>query len=200
RILDAGTGAEDRVRDRAHRLVLADHAAVEMLFEVDELLTLALDELRDGDAGPAGDDLGDVLLVDLLLQQAPAAVVARGEARLVVREPLLELRELAVAELGDLVQIVLPLRLLDLELPLPDLSADLPGAGDRGLLPPPRGAERVRLLAQVGELLLEPREPLARRRIGLPLERLALDLELEDLPVDLVQLLGLRVDLRRAAG
>src|SRR5581483_2138395 len=69
RILDAGARAEDGTRDRLDRLVLADHALVEVLFQVEELLALALDELRHRNARPARHNLGDVLLVDLLLQQ-----------------------------------------------------------------------------------------------------------------------------------
>ena len=67
RVLQAGARAAQRVRDRGHRLVLADHAAVEALLHVDQLLGLALEQAVDRDPGPAGDDGGDVVLVDLLL-------------------------------------------------------------------------------------------------------------------------------------
>src|SRR5206468_3331647 len=129
RVLDAGAGAEHGVGDRGHRVVLPDHALVEMLGQVDELLALALDQPGDGNTGPARHDLGDVLLVDALLEQPPAAVLARAEP-----------------------------------------------------------------------FLLQPPQALARAGVALLLERLALDLELHDLAVDLVQLLGLGVDLGAQAG
>src|SRR5581483_3897105 len=101
-----------------------------------------------------------------------------------------------VTKLGDLVEVVLPLRLLDLALRLVDLLAELPDRLDSALLGFPFRAERARALAQLGELALQAGEPLARAGVGLALERLALDLELHDLPVDLVELLRLGVDLR----
>src|SRR6476661_4678534 len=48
--------------------VLADDALVQLVAEVQQLLHLALEQLRHRDAGPAADDLGDVLRRDLLAQ------------------------------------------------------------------------------------------------------------------------------------
>ena len=62
--------------DGLDRLVLADDALVQALLHVDELLDLALHEPADRDAGPLGDDLGDVLGGDLLLEEAGVAVGA----------------------------------------------------------------------------------------------------------------------------
>jgi hypothetical protein len=53
------------VRHQAHRLVLADHALVQALFHLDQLLALALHHLGHGDTGHAGDHLGDFLRADL---------------------------------------------------------------------------------------------------------------------------------------
>src|SRR4051795_6225393 len=47
--------AADRIRHRPHGLVLADHVLVQALLEQDELLELALHQLRHRDAGPGGD-------------------------------------------------------------------------------------------------------------------------------------------------
>ena len=69
------SGSDSPARERrsasetaVDRLVLADHALVEALLHVDELLDLALDEPGDRDAGPLADDLGDLLDVDALGQ------------------------------------------------------------------------------------------------------------------------------------
>ena len=67
RVLQAGARPAQSVRDRLDRLVLADHALVQPLLHVDQLLGLALEQPVDRDAGPARDDGGDVVLVDLLL-------------------------------------------------------------------------------------------------------------------------------------
>ena len=79
RVLDAGARAHHRVGDEPHRLVLADHALVQHLVEAQQLLALALEQPGHRDAGPAGDDLGDLVLGDLLAQQArPALLLVRG--------------------------------------------------------------------------------------------------------------------------
>ncbi len=59
----------------------------------------------------------------------------------------------------------------------------------------PVRSHRARTLLQVGELLLEAFEAFLRGRVGLLLERGALDLELPDAPVHLVDLDGHRIDL-----
>ena len=80
----------------------------------------------DGDAGPLGDDLGDVLGVDLLLEQARAAlaleVVERGAGLL---DLALELGDAAVADLGRLLEVGLALEVgaQPLELLLEELDA-----------------------------------------------------------------------------
>src|SRR5260370_478321 len=61
-------------------------------------------------------------------------------------------------------------------------------------LVPPR-AERRPLLGEFGQLLLDRREAILRGAVGLLLERLPLDLELADLPLELVELGGHRLDL-----
>ena len=68
-VLEAGARAAQRARHRADRLVLADHPLVQPLLHVHELLDLALHQAGDRDAGPLGDDLGDVLGVDHVLEE-----------------------------------------------------------------------------------------------------------------------------------
>ena len=67
--------------DGGDRLVLADHAAVEALLHVDQLLGLALEQPVDRDPGPAGDDGGDVVLVDLLLDHRVLGPLAAASSR-----------------------------------------------------------------------------------------------------------------------
>ena len=67
RVLEAGARAAERVRDGLDRRVLADDPLVQPLLHVDELLDLALEEPRDRNPRPRGDDGRDVVLVDLLL-------------------------------------------------------------------------------------------------------------------------------------
>ena len=76
-----------------------------------------------------------------------------------------------------------------------ELLLQLLRVGDLVLLGPPRGGHRVGLLLDLGQLALQLAEPVARPRIGLALQRLALDAQLQQAAVELVQLLGLAVDL-----
>ena len=86
-ILQPGARAADRVRDGVDGLVLADDALVQPLLHVNQLLDLALHQPADRNVRPLADDLGDVLLVDLLLEHPlalsaarPAAPLRRGSA------------------------------------------------------------------------------------------------------------------------
>ena len=68
RVLEARAGPADGVGDGDDGVVLADDALLDPVFHAEELVALAFEEARDGDAGPFGDDLGDVLVVDLFLE------------------------------------------------------------------------------------------------------------------------------------
>src|SRR4030081_268735 len=68
-IRKTGAGAPDGIGNRLDRLVLTDHAPVQVLFDAQKLLDLALHEARNRNPGPLCDYLGDVVLVDFFLQQ-----------------------------------------------------------------------------------------------------------------------------------
>ena len=147
---------------------------------------------------PAADDVGDVLLVDLLLQHA-LALLQLAQPRFLVLDLLLERRQPAVLQLGRLGVVAGALRALDLEAHLLELLLQLAPGEDRLLLLLPVAGEAVLLLLQVGELLLELLQPFLRRLVGLLPQRLALDLELHDPALDLVELRRHRVDLHAQA-
>jgi hypothetical protein len=84
---------------------------VEALLHLDELLELALHQLRHRDAGPRRDDLGDVVGRDLLAQQRAGPWSAAS--CLLLLEPLLERRERLVLELRGGLVVGLALGLLD---------------------------------------------------------------------------------------
>ena len=68
RVLQPGPGAAQDARDRFHGLILADDPLLQDLLHVQQLLLFPAQQLADRDAGPLGDDFGDVLLGDLLGQ------------------------------------------------------------------------------------------------------------------------------------
>ncbi len=115
RVLDARARAQDHASATPlHRLVLADHALVQDLVEPQQLLALALDQPRHRDAGPARDDLGDLVLGDLLAQQRALRPRPSRAAPSRRASCCSSSRQLAVLELGDPVQVVGALGRLDL--------------------------------------------------------------------------------------
>jgi hypothetical protein len=164
----------------------------------EELLRLPLHHLRDGDARPAGDDGGDVLFLDLLAQEA-AVLLEPLERRGRRGEVTVQLVQDAVAQLRRPAQI--PLAFGDLRIPAGILDPLLQVAdpADGVLLVLPDRLHRERFLAQLRESLLERREPVAGAGGIVLLERLLLDLGLQDLPLHLVDRGGKRVDLHLEA-
>jgi len=101
RILQARTRAPDRVGNGVDRFVLSDHAVMEPLFHVNQLLDFAFHQSAHRDVRPLADDVGDVFFVDFFLQHA-LALLGFGQACLFVADLLLELRHAAVLQLGGL--------------------------------------------------------------------------------------------------
>ncbi len=69
-IAQPGARTANRVGHAFERFVLADDALPQTVFHVDELLDFALEHLRNRNAGPLGDDAGDVFLIDFFFQHA----------------------------------------------------------------------------------------------------------------------------------
>jgi hypothetical protein len=187
----ARPAAADGVGHRGHGVLLAHHPLVEVVLQVDELGHLGLHEPRHGDAGPAADHLGHVLLVHLLLEHLLLGLELgqAGGGRL---DLLLQLRHAPVADLGRLLEVGLPLHLLAQGL---ELLLELADRADGLLLGLPVGDHRRLLLVELGQLLLEGLEPLLAGGVGLLGQRHPLDLQLPDAALDDVDLGGHRVDL-----
>ena len=138
-----------------------------------------------GMPGPRADDGGDVVLVDLLLDH-------RGlRRRLTLLELLLELGQLAVADLGHALEVAGALGALRLHPQLVDAARDLADPVERTLLLGPARGELGVALLRVRELALDRLAHLGR----LLAHRRELDLELAHGPVGLVELERRAVDL-----
>jgi hypothetical protein len=101
----------------------------------------------------------------------------------------------SVLQLRGLAEVALAGHRVDLEARLLDLLLGLADLLDGLLLLLPVGLHAGRGLAQLRDLPLDLDQTLPRGLVGLLLERLALDLELDELPLHLVDLGGHRVDL-----
>ena len=195
-----GARAAQRGGDRLDRLVLADDAFVQALLHVDQLLGLALEQAADGDAGPARDDLGDVVGVDLLLEEHAgrrrAVAAARASRCFVLGELAFELGDLAVAQLGGALQVGFALGALGLDARLLEALLELarrPGS------PPSRSATAPSSPPSAPCSSASSRSIASRRSAEASsvsfAQRGQLDLELHHAPVDLVDLGRQRVDL-----
>ena len=135
-------------------LVLADHALVQALLHVDELLDLALDAAgrpgcRSTCRRPRRSPRRRRARRDRPAARSPPRAV------LGVLQALLEVRDLAVAQLGGALVVELALGALELAAGLVEALAQLAVALGLLLLALPLGAHAGRLLAQVGELALD---------------------------------------------
>ena len=190
---DAGAAAEDGLGHQTHRLVLTHHPLVEDLLQMEQLFPFALHQAGDGDAGPALDDAGDLLLGDLVPQQG-ALTALRGDL-LFGLQRLAQLRDAAVLQLSGLLQVVLPLSLLQLCAGLLQLLAQLLHLADGVFLVVPLGLLGGELLPHVGQLLLDLGQMLPGDGVLLLFQGGLLDLVLDDPALDHVQLGGHGVDL-----
>src|SRR5262249_46232824 len=151
-----------------------------------QLFALALQHSLDRYAGPARDDLRDVVGGDRLLDEGPL-----GGSRFDGFELLLELGNAAIGELARALVFAAPLRIRELVARLLELRLELLGIRELVLLGLPAGGQRGGLLLEPGELFFEPRQAILGAGIGLLAQRLLLDLEANNLAVERVELLGL---------
>ena len=131
---------------------------MQVLLHAEQLLHLALEQPAYGDAGPAGDDLGDVFGVDLFLEQH-AARLHLGQLLLHLGQFGLLLPQLAILELAGPLPVLHALGLLDLETRAFDLFLELCVALDNLSFSVEAAAKRPLLLAQVGQLALKRLQP-----------------------------------------
>ena len=75
-ILQSGSGPEHGIGHRFHGFILTDHPLMEFFRQMQKFFPFGADQFADGDPGPAADDLGNVLLVDLFFQQSGTVGIA----------------------------------------------------------------------------------------------------------------------------
>ena len=148
-IAETGAGAADGVGHALQGRVLADHAIAQAFFHLDQLLDLAFEHPGDGDAGPLGDDAGDVFFVHFFFEHAGLALAVGLGGELV--QFVLGLAEQAVADFGHTLQVASAFFGLLFDFELLDLFFERTRAGDQVFLFFPVGLERVGFLADPGE-------------------------------------------------
>ena len=111
------------------------------------------------------------------------------------RRGLLQLGDAAEAQLGGAVEIAAALRQLRLGLGGLDLLLQLAQLADQLLLALPDGLHLIDALAQLGDLGRDLRQPLGRRLVLLLAQRLLLDRQRRQAPLELIDRIRARIDL-----
>ena len=190
RVLDAGAGAQDGLAHELHAFILTDHAPVQHVAEAQEFFAFTLDQTSHGDAAPLGHDARDLVGGDLLLEQ-----LGLGGRGLEFFQLGFELRDAAVAEFGEFVEVVVALGFFELDARGVELAAHLAHAFDRGFFGLPFGAETGGLFTHVGEFARERFETEFGGVVLFQFQRGLLDLELEHAALKRVERLWSAVHL-----
>ena len=194
--MQPGPAAAHGVAHGGDGLLLAYDAAVQLFLQVEQLLALALHHAAHGYARPAAYHLGDVIGGDFLPHHGVAAL---GGLQLALYglDVILQLLQLGVAYLGHPLVVAFPLGSLGLVAQVFHALLVLLYAVDQLALAFPLGPEGLLLVSQLGDVLVQLGYLLG---VVLSLDGLALYLQLLQLAVYLVQLLGHGVSLHPELG
>ncbi len=157
RILDPRLRSDDGLRHHLHALVLANDPLVQLVGQMQRLVTLALVQLRHRNSRPAGNDAGNLLVRHGLVHEGHLLF---PHAFLFLVQLLHKLRETAILQLGGLVQVILLLRHLDVLVDLLDFLTDFLHAFHGSLFIVPLCLTPGEILPKPGQFLLQMREPL----------------------------------------
>src|SRR5664280_1229230 len=181
-------------------LLLANDALRKTFLEVDQPGHLGLHHAGHGDAGPAADDLRDLLFRHRLLE-FDAALLLRLELVVLCLDLFLQFGNRTVFELRRGLEVSLARRLRECDFLLLELLAEPCGFLDDVLLLAPGQLQLVRLLLQLGDLRLDVGTALPGLVVGHSDYRLPLHLQDDQSAVQFVDLdrhaLELHLDHRR---
>ena len=175
---------------------------MQIAFHLQQLGAFAFHHLGDGDTRCPRYDFGDFLGTDFSTQELMLGgfgirfvTLAFGSLQLG-----LQLRQLAVLQLGQFVELTLALQLGHLQTQLFDLFAHLRRTLQRRFLGAPDFIQIGVFLAERVDLLFDQRQTLLRGFVLFFLDGFALDLELDQTTVELIHLLRLGVDFHLDLG
>ena len=158
-----------------------------------QLLALALHQLLDRDAGPAGHDAGDLLVGHAVAQEAVLLLLV-GQL-LFGFQLFLQFGQSAVLQLRSLVQVILALRLLNGGIGLLDLLTQGLHLADGILLVLPLCLHAAEFILQFGQFFFQVAQTALAERIGLLFQADLLDLQLGDAVGQIIHLAGHTVHL-----
>ena len=190
---DTSAAAQNGFAHLGHGLILPDDPLVQHIVQMQQLLALALHQLFHRDAGPACHNAGDLLVGHAVAQQA--VFLLGGSHLFLFGQLFLQLRQLAVFQLGGLVQVVLALSLLDGGIGLLDLFTQGLHLANGVLFVLPLCLHAAELILQFGQFLFQILQTALAQGIGLLFQAHLLDLQLGNAVRQIVHLAGHTVHL-----
>ena len=166
---------------------------MQIVVQVQDFLPLPFHQLGNRDAGPLGDDAGDFLLGDSVMDHGAGPALLRQALRLL--QLLLQGGQVGVFQLGRLLILVAQLGVLDLAVQLLDLGLQALDLVHAVLLCLPAGLHGIEAVLHVGQFLPQLGKAVLAQLIVLFLEGHFLDLQLHDPAAHIVQLGRHGVDL-----
>ncbi len=188
-IRQPGARPPDRAGNGFHRRPLANDTLPKLLFHLQKLFLLAFQHLGGRDPGPTLDHLGDLLGAHGFGNQRLAF------ATLSLTQLFLQLGNAPVLQLARLGKVALALGAFQLGPRHVQLFLQPARRIQTGAFGLPFRRQGRRFLLQIGQFLFQLLQPIFGRRVVFLLQGLGFDLELQDLPVQRVQLLGLGIHL-----
>ena len=178
------------VGDRGYRLVLTHDPPAQCAFHAQQALAVALKHLADGNAGGAGENIGDFLIGNPIAHEFPVRNRGRGG----LFQFLLQRRDDAILDFGHAREIAGALGGFEVDPGLFQARLDRLGAMQGSFLGLPDLVEIGVFPFQAADFPVEFLHAFLRCRVLVLLERLPLDLQLDQPPVEHVHLFGLGVD------
>ena len=138
------------------RLVLTDDAFVENLVEAEEFVFFSFQKARDGNPGPAGDNIANFFRGNLLPNKFGLAAFFFGiDSGLSSFQFLFQGREASVLKFGDFIEVVAALCGFDFLSDLVDLGADFARGLDSTALGLPAGVEGIPFCFKISPLFFQ---------------------------------------------
>ena len=179
-----------------HGFVLADHARVQRVFHAQQFVALAFEHLADRNAGPARDDLGDFFGGHLLLQQVEALGLGFLRAH-AAAFPIAGIFPYWIS--ATLARSPDAARLRSRHAPASICSLIFVRALHRGFFRFPDFVEIGKLAVELGDIGFQIGQALLRLLVLFLLQRLALDLELDQATFEPIEFFRLGIDFHADA-
>ena len=198
RVLQTGARATHGTRHGFNGSILPNHPAVQIIFHSQQFFALTGQHFFDRHTGPARDNGGNMVFRYRFFQHG---LVALMRCLLGFSQLIFQRRNNAIGQFTGAFQFTAPLHLFQLQPRRLKLFLDFLAAGQPVFFALPARRQTGDFFLQPGQFALQLDQPVGRGFVGFLFQRLALNFQLHNAPVKLVQFFRLAVNLHpQAAG